>query len=154
VTGVERSRSLAAPPAAVWAVISEPQRLAGWWPRTERVEGVTAEAWTLVLRSPKGKLVRADHRLTASELERRRAWELVVAGTPFERLVRDSQTELRLVPDADGTAVTLSGRRRLRGLNRLGAPAVRRRCSGAGGSRAPGRSCRTAPPLCCATSSA
>jgi uncharacterized protein YndB with AHSA1/START domain len=117
---------MAAPAAAVWKVVGDPQRLAAWWPRTERVEGATDDAWTLVLRSPKGKLVRADHRLVASEPERRRTWDLVVAGTPFERLVRDSQTEVRLAPDGEGTAVTLSGRRRLRGLNRLGAPAVRR----------------------------
>jgi uncharacterized protein YndB with AHSA1/START domain len=123
---VERVRRMPAPPAAVWAVVADPSRFPAWWPRTERVEGVAEDAWTLVLRTPKGRGVRVDHRLAASEPERRRAWTLVVAGTPFERVVRESSTEVRLAPDGDGTAVTLAGTRRLRGINRLGAPLVRR----------------------------
>jgi uncharacterized protein YndB with AHSA1/START domain len=123
---VSRARVVGAPPAAVWRVVGDPHRLPAWWPRTERVEGVGEDAWTLVLRTPRGRVVRADQRLVASEPERRRAWELVVAGTPFERLVRESSTEVLLAPDGSGTAVTLAGRRRLRGINRLGTPLVRR----------------------------
>jgi uncharacterized protein YndB with AHSA1/START domain len=123
---VERARTVAAPPAAVWAVVGDPHRFPAWWPRTERAERVTEDAWTLVLRTPKGRAVRVDHRLAASEPERRRAWELVVAGTPFERVVRESTTDVRLAPDGEGTAVTLAATRSLRGINRLGAPLVRR----------------------------
>jgi uncharacterized protein YndB with AHSA1/START domain len=126
VTSVERVRTVPAPPAAVWGVVGDPHRFAAWWPRTDRVEGVTDDAWTFVLRTPKGKLVRADHRLVASEPERRLAWSLVALGTPFERFVRSSDTEVRLAPDGDGTQVTVAGRRRLRGINRLGGWAVRR----------------------------
>jgi uncharacterized protein YndB with AHSA1/START domain len=123
---VSRTRVVGAPPAAVWAVVADPYRLPAWWPRAERVEGMSEGAWTVVLRTPRGRVVRADHRLVASEPSRRRSWELVVAGTPFERLVRESSTEVVLAPDGAGTAVTLAGRRRLRGLNRLGTPLVRR----------------------------
>jgi uncharacterized protein YndB with AHSA1/START domain len=126
VIAVERSRTVPAPPAAVWAVVGEPRRFGEWWPRTERVEGVTDDAWTFVLRTPKGKLVRADHRRVAGEPERRLAWSLVALGTPFERLVRSSDTEVRLAPEAGGTRVTVAGRRQLRGLNRLGGWAVRK----------------------------
>jgi uncharacterized protein YndB with AHSA1/START domain len=115
-----------APPAAVWAVVGDPYRLPSWWPRSERVEGAADAAWTLVLRTPRGRVVRADQRLVASEPERRQAWELVVAGTPFERLVRESSTEVRLAPAGAGTSVTLAGRQTLRGMNRLGTPLVRR----------------------------
>jgi hypothetical protein len=110
----------------VWAVVGDLHRFAAWWPRTERVEGVTDDGFTFVLRTPKGKLVRADHRVVASEPERRLAWSLVALGTPFERFVRSSQTEVRLAPDGHGTEVTLVGVRRLLGINRLGGWAVRK----------------------------
>jgi uncharacterized protein YndB with AHSA1/START domain len=123
---VERARTVAAPPEAVWALVADPHRLPAWWPRTERVEGVTEAGWTSVLRSPRGQIVRADQRLSASEPPRRRAWEQALAATPFERLLRESATEVRLEPAGDGTSVTLAARRRLRGLNRLGTPLLRR----------------------------
>jgi uncharacterized protein YndB with AHSA1/START domain len=126
VPTVERVRALAAPPGTVWAVVGDLHRFAAWWPRTERVEGVTEEGFTFVLRTPKGKIVRADHRLVASEPERRLAWSLVALGTPWERLVRTSDTEVRLAPDGAGTEVTLAGVRRLRGINWLGGWAVRK----------------------------
>jgi uncharacterized protein YndB with AHSA1/START domain len=126
VPTVERVRVLAAPPEAVWKVVGDPHRFAAWWPRTERVEGVTEDGFTLVLRTPKGKIVRADHRIVASEPARRLAWGLVALGTPFERLVRTSETEVRLAPDGAGTEVTLVGVRRLRGINWLGGWAIRK----------------------------
>jgi uncharacterized protein YndB with AHSA1/START domain len=155
---VTRARTVAAAPAAVWAVVGDPHRFPAWWPHTERVEGVDEDAWTLVLRTPKGKAVRVDHRLATSEPGRRRAWALVVAGTPFERFVRESTTEVSLAPDSGGTAVTVAGMRRLRGINRLGTPIVRRamvrELDAAGASPAPAPRCRPAPGRCCATSSA
>ena len=58
---------MAAAPEAVWEVVSDPRRLARWWPRTERVKGITAKGWTTVLRSERGRAVRADWRLEQSE---------------------------------------------------------------------------------------
>jgi uncharacterized protein YndB with AHSA1/START domain len=126
VPTVERVRVLAAPLETVWQVVGDPHRFAAWWPRTERVEGVTDDGFTFVLRTPKGKIVRADHRIVASEPERRLAWTLVALGTPFERLVRTSDTEVRLAPDGAGTQVTLVGVRRLRGINWLGGWTIRK----------------------------
>jgi uncharacterized protein YndB with AHSA1/START domain len=70
---VTRSRTLAAAPEAVWRVIADPRALARWWPRVERVKAITAEGWTTVLRSERGRAVRADWRLEADETGRRRA---------------------------------------------------------------------------------
>ena len=126
---VRRARTVRAPVADVWALVGDPYRLPAWWPRTVRVEGVTDDAFTAVLRSPRGRTVRADHRVTAVEPQRRRSWEQVLPGSPFERLLRAAATEVELTPAAAGTAVALTALRRLRGLNRLGAPMLRRAVS-------------------------
>ena len=72
------------------------------------------------MRSDRGKVVRADYRVEAHEPPRRRAWSQALAGTPFERLLREHRTEVALAPDGDGTAVTLSVTQRGRGTARLG----------------------------------
>ena len=59
---------------AVWAVVGDPYHLPRWWPRVERVEGVDAGAWTSVMRSERGKAVRADYRRRAPGAPARRAW--------------------------------------------------------------------------------
>jgi uncharacterized protein YndB with AHSA1/START domain len=127
---VRRSRTIAAPPEAVWAVVSNPHRLPAWWPRVERVEGVTASEWTTVLRSERGKAVRADYRLEASEAPARREWSQQTAGTPFERLLHESRTSAVLEPAGSGTAVTLELRQRSRGWARLGGFLLRRAARG------------------------
>ena len=103
-----RSRSLAASPDAVWAVLSDPYALPRWWPLVRRVEGVGDDAWTMVLGKPGGRGIRADQVLEASEKPRLRRWALVVPGSPFERIVSRSVTEARVEPAADGCALTLA----------------------------------------------
>jgi carbon monoxide dehydrogenase subunit G len=50
-----------------------------------------------------------------------------IEGSPFERLLRSVETEIRLAPDgAGGTRVTLEIRQRLRGPGALGAVTVHR----------------------------
>jgi uncharacterized protein YndB with AHSA1/START domain len=110
----------------VWAVVGDPHHLPRWWPRTERVEAVDREAWTSVLRSERGKVVRADYRVEAHEPPRRRAWAQALEGTPFERLLREHRTEVTLAPDGAGTAVTLTVSQRGRGTARLGSFMLRR----------------------------
>ena len=79
------------------------------------------EAWTTVLSSPRGKSVRADYTLVESEPLRRRVWRQEVAETPFERILRESVTELLLEPDgSDLTEVRVTLRQRPRGFARLG----------------------------------
>ena len=123
---VTRSRAVPVPPEDVWAVVGDPHHLPRWWPLTERVEAVDADAWTSVLRSDRGNVVRADYRVEASEPPRRRAWSQSLAGTPFERLLRESRTEVSLAPEGAGTAVTLTMTQRGRGTARLGMWMMRR----------------------------
>jgi uncharacterized protein YndB with AHSA1/START domain len=126
VPTTRRSRTVAAPPQAVWATASDPHHLPRWWPRVTRVERVDARGFTEVLQTEKGRPVRADFR----QLERRapELWRFSqdVGGTPFERILSASETVVRLQPAAAGTRVTLELRQRLRGSARLGGFLVRR----------------------------
>src|ERR671914_769981 len=56
---VVRRRRLDASPGRVWSVVSDPYHLPRWWPRTQRVENVTAgegkgRKWTQVLETGDG----------------------------------------------------------------------------------------------------
>ena len=79
-----------------------------WWPRIERVEGVTDDGWTTVLRSPRGRAVRADWRL-----EEQRAADLARVGAGARRhAVREGAaasggSRRGSSRPADGTRVTL-----------------------------------------------
>jgi uncharacterized protein YndB with AHSA1/START domain len=121
-----RSRTVAAPPERVWGTVGDPHHLPRWWPRVQRVEGVTDEHFTEVLGTDDGRSVRADFRVVASQAPERRAWEQELAGTPFERLFTAASTEVSLTPEAAGTRVTLVVRQQLRGTARLGGFMVRR----------------------------
>jgi uncharacterized protein YndB with AHSA1/START domain len=123
---VTRSRTVAATPEAVWKVVSDPRALARWWPRTERVKGVTAEAWTTVLRSPRGRAVRADWRLEEQEAPSWRAWSQQLDGTPFAKVLLERRVEVRLEPLDGGTQVRLALRQRGRGWARFGRLMLRR----------------------------
>jgi carbon monoxide dehydrogenase subunit G len=121
-----RSRTVAAPPERVWGTVADPYHLPRWWPRVQRVEGVTDEHFTEVLGTDDGRSLRADFRVVVSREPERRAWEQELAGTPFERLFTAASTEISLTPDAAGTRVTLVVRQQLRGTARLGGFMVRR----------------------------
>ncbi len=117
---------MTAPPEAVWAVVGDPFMLPRWWPLTERVESVDEDAWTSVLRSDRGRAVRADYRVEAHEPPRRRAWAQQLAGTPFERVFREIRTEVALAEAGADTEVTLTVEQRARGTAKLGGLMVRR----------------------------
>jgi hypothetical protein len=109
--------------------------------RVENVEpggaGDSAE-WTKVLETSEGRGVRADYRCVTSVEAERYGWEQQIAGTPFERHLRAMAVEIRLSPGdgsgstGEGTAhdgstdVEISVKQVLRGLSRLGSPAMRR----------------------------
>jgi uncharacterized protein YndB with AHSA1/START domain len=117
---VRRERVVPAAPAEVWRIVSDPTRLAAWWPGVSRVEEATREAWTTVLVSPTGKSVRADYTLVEAEEPERVRWRHEVEESPFERLLTESTTEVALAPDAGGgTVVTVTLDQRPRGWARF-----------------------------------
>lgn len=122
---VTRSRTLAAAPEAVGRVLADPRSLARWWPRVERVKSVTGDGWTTVLRSERGKALRADWRLETDEAGVR-AWSQELDGTPFEKIIAFRRVEVRLEPAGAGTKVTIELRQRGRRMARFGSFMLRR----------------------------
>jgi uncharacterized protein YndB with AHSA1/START domain len=128
VPTARRSRIIAAPAQELWEVIGDPHHLPRWWPRVTRVEDVEGNAFTEVMKTAKGKLVRADFQLIESD-ERARSlkWEQRLQGTPFGRLLSSAETSVSLEDAAEGTSVTIELRQTLTGFfPRFGAYMVRR----------------------------
>ncbi len=119
-----RSRTIALPLSELWELIGDPHHLPRWWPRVDRVEDVDGEAFTEVMRTAKGKLVRADFRvLQSDETGHSVTWEQQLEGTPFARLLSEARTCVTLEPtEADsgpapaGTRVTIELHQRLTGF--------------------------------------
>ncbi len=122
-----RTRLIAATPETVWRKAGDPRRLARWWPGVERVEGAGEDSFTQVLRSSRGRDVRADFRVAIAEPPHRLRWEQQVEGGPFERFVRSASISLTLEAQGDGTLVELELERRMAGMARISAPLMRRR---------------------------
>ena len=126
-----RSRTIAASAEELWALVSDPHHLPRWWPRVTRVEDVGGGAFTEVMTTAKGKAVRADFDLVrADEQLRSLTWSPRVQGTPFGRLLKSAETDVRLAPGQAGTAeteVTIELRQALTGFfPRFGGFMVRR----------------------------
>jgi uncharacterized protein YndB with AHSA1/START domain len=131
-----RNRTIAASAEELWDLVRDPHHLPRWWPRVTRVEDVEDGAFTEVMRTRKGKFVRADFNLVhADEDARSLRWDQRVQGTPFARVLKSAQTELRLAPvaaapprsGATATEVTIELRQTLTGFfPRLGGFIVRR----------------------------
>jgi uncharacterized protein YndB with AHSA1/START domain len=129
---VSRRRTIPAPVAEVWDLISDPYNLPRWWPRTSRVENVERKGggrrseWTKVLETAEGRGVRADYRCLSSAEKERYVWEQELAGTPFERHLSSSRIEIAMRADGEGTAVEIASEQSLKGMSRLGSPMMRR----------------------------
>ena len=123
-----RSRTIAAPAHELWEVIADPHHLPRWWPRVARVEDVRGNAFTEVMRTAKGKVVRADFELVAAdERERSLRWQQRLAGTPFARVLSSAETIVSLKEAGAHTDVTIELRQTLAGLlPRFGSYMVRR----------------------------
>jgi len=125
---------VAAAPERVWDLIEDPHHFPRWWPGVARMEGVDHDRWTQVFVTKKGKPVRVDFRLLESEAPDthgsdpagRRRWEQELTGSPFERVLHRSVTEIRLEPADGGTRVTIEERQKLRGYSRLVGVLLRR----------------------------
>ena len=80
-------------------MIGDPHHLPRWWPRVTRVEDVEEDAFTEVMRTRKGKLVRADFRIVArDEASHSLTWSQLLEGSPFARVLKSAETEIRLTP--------------------------------------------------------
>lgn len=129
---VTRTRTVAAPVAEVWKLVSDPYNLPRWWPRTTRVENVDDKSgrrrsrWTKVLETSEGRGVRADFRCLSAAENERYVWEQELEGTPFERHLKASRVEVGLKERGEETAVSVSSVQTLRGMSRLGSPMMRR----------------------------
>jgi uncharacterized protein YndB with AHSA1/START domain len=131
VSSAKRTRVLSAPVAEVWKVLEDPYQMPRWWPRVERMEGVQEDRFTMVFVSKRRRTVRADFRLLASEApdaeypSAHRTWTQELEGTPFERVLQESITEILVEPVPEGTRVTLAQRQKLKGYTRIGAFSMR-----------------------------
>ncbi|MGA2928147.1 MAG: SRPBCC domain-containing protein [Solirubrobacteraceae bacterium] len=115
-----REATVAAARERVWELIEDPRLLPRWWPGVTRVEAVRVDGWTQVSTSRRGRAVRVDYRVIDSEPPSLRAWAQEIAGSPFERMLRESVIELRLQAVASGTLVAIAQRQKLRGHSRTG----------------------------------
>ena len=79
-------------------MVADPHNLPRWWPAVERVEDADTSAWTSVMRSPKGKLLRADFTRVSLEAERSIEWRQELEETPFERIMSLAVTRISLYP--------------------------------------------------------
>ena len=130
---VARSRVIGASSATVWSLVADPHNLPRWWPETSRVEdvegspGARRSRFTQVMKTSKGRTVRADFRCMSSTSGERLVWEQQLDGTPFEGFLRSAELEVRLEDaEAGESNVRIEARRRLRGLSRLGSVMMRR----------------------------
>lgn len=129
---VTRTRTIEAPVAAVWKLVSDPYNLPRWWPRTARVENVDRKGggrrsqWTKVLETAAGRGVRADFRCLSAAENERFVWEQELEGTPFERHLKALRVEVEMRQREGGTAVSISEVQSLKGMSKLGSPLMRR----------------------------
>jgi uncharacterized protein YndB with AHSA1/START domain len=125
----KRSRVLEAPPEKVWRVVGDPHHLPRWWPKVRRVEDVGEDRFTQVMRTEKGKDVRADFRIVEDEPPRVLRFAQDIAGTPFEGFLLESGTAIEAQPDGDRTRLTITVRHKLKGLARLGGGTLLKRAT-------------------------
>jgi uncharacterized protein YndB with AHSA1/START domain len=124
-----RSRLLDAPPDRVWRIVGDAHHLPRWWPKVRRVESVSDGGFTQVMRTEKGRDVRADFRIVEAEPPRVLRFEQELEGTPFEGFLRAAETAIEAEPAEGGTRITITTRHRLRGMSRLGGGALLRRAT-------------------------
>jgi hypothetical protein len=97
------------------------------------MEGVEDDRFTQVFMTKKGRAVRADHFVLAADPPGpggdppgHVAWGQEIEGTPFERVLSESTTEVRVEAADGGTLVTITQTQKLRGYSRTGGLLLRR----------------------------
>jgi Polyketide cyclase / dehydrase and lipid transport len=134
LTRAEQSRLLIVHPLTLWEMIDDPFQMPRWWPGVTRIEGVEDDRFTQVFQTKRRHTVRMDFRVLVSaapgsggEPSGHRAWEQEVQGTPFERVLDQSITEVLIDPAPGGTSqVTIVQLQKLRGYSRTGTLVMRR----------------------------
>jgi hypothetical protein len=97
------------------------------------MEAIEDEHFTQVFVTKKGRAVRADHYLIEARPPGIQAgepgfikWGQEIEGTPFERVLSESITEVHLRSEDGGTLVTIVQTQKLRGYSRTGGFLLRR----------------------------
>jgi uncharacterized protein YndB with AHSA1/START domain len=116
---VRRETVVPQAPEEVWRLVSDPAQLPRWWPGVTRVEDATAQAWTTVLSSPKGKSVRMDYSRVEVTEPTRLVWRQEVDESPFERILAEATTSVELSEAEEGTRVAIELDQKPRGWARL-----------------------------------
>ena len=119
-------RTLPVDQQELWEVIADAHHFPRWWPGVIRMEGVGDDRFTQVFKTKRGRPVRIDFQIVASDPPTTRAWEQEIAGTPFERVLNELVVEIQLHPAENGTEVTISQYQKLRGYSRTGGFLLRR----------------------------
>jgi uncharacterized protein YndB with AHSA1/START domain len=125
---VVRERRVAADPAAVWAVVADPDRAGEWFAPAERVEVLDGVGVGQRQRQHSRwgrRRAEIDREVTGYEVPSRYAWRHVAErldGKPAPVFARSTDVEISLAPSGDGTGtlVRLASRQEpaspLRGL--------------------------------------
>ena len=114
------SRTIPVPQPELWELLSDPHHQPRWWPNVERMEAVGEDGFTQVLKTRRGKPIRADFAIVACHPRSMVVWEQQLPGTPFARVLSESVIQVDLGPAPGATVVTLSHRLKPRGYSRTG----------------------------------
>ena len=121
-----RTRTISAPIQRVWELIADPDHMPRWWPGVVRMESVSTNRFTQVFQTKRGRPVRMDFQVLVAEPPYHLAWSQEIPGTPFERVLGESVTEVVLKPEGQSTEVTIAWRQKMRGYSRTGGLLLRR----------------------------
>lgn len=128
---VSRHREIDAPASKIWNLITDPDHLPRWWPRATRVEDILNRSnpdrmrWTLVMKSDRGNVVRADFTGTLAKRDQRFGWRQDVRGTDFDKWWSSIEYQVDLEPTDGGTRVEITSTMKARGLSKLGGTLMR-----------------------------
>jgi uncharacterized protein YndB with AHSA1/START domain len=124
-----RSRVYEVPVERVWRVVGDVHHLPRWWPKVRRVEAVSDGRFTQVMRTDKGRDVRADFRIVEDTPPAVLRYEQDLQGTPFEGFLHESVIAVEAEPAGEGTKVTITTRHKLKGISRVGGGSMLKRAT-------------------------